>query len=254
MKLAVLLAAACLACGAAALRQVELPALPYRDDHLEPHISAETVRLHYGKHQAGYVNKLNELMADVPDDAFHVQPGSSLVSEVIKMMQPKDGFHKLASQIYNHALYFAMLSSEEAALPMASLPLSAAGDERLTFGDTILRDFESYAKLQGRMNIDAMSHFGSGWVWLVLNKASGKLEIVATHDGGCPLLVDDSVIPLLVCDVWEHAYYVDYRNERPRYIKAWAKLVDWAKVERRFDEGTIEKPASARGQRGYPEF
>ncbi|MCB9693026.1 MAG: superoxide dismutase [Alphaproteobacteria bacterium] len=182
----------------------ELPALPYASDALEPHISAETLSFHHGKHHAAYVSKLNAAV-----DATPALQGKSL-EELVKTTS--GGVFNNAAQTWNHTFYWHSMSPTGGGEPTGAI--KAAID----------RDFGSFAKFKEAFTNEAATHFGSGWAWLVKNGA-GKLEIVSTHDAGCPLT--DGKTPILTCDVWEHAYYVDRRNARPAYIDAWWALVNW---------------------------
>ncbi|MEZ4316648.1 MAG: superoxide dismutase [Myxococcota bacterium] len=182
----------------------ELPRLPYSNDALAPHISAETLSFHHGKHHAGYVAKLN---AAVEADAS--LQGKSL-EDLIRTT--KGGVFNNAAQIWNHTFYWNSLSPNGGGEPTGAI--KAAID----------RDFGSFAAFKEAFTNAAGTHFGSGWAWLVKNGA-GKLEVVGTHDAGCPLT--DGHTPILTCDVWEHAYYIDYRNARPDYVKGWWELVNW---------------------------
>ncbi|MCB9676651.1 MAG: superoxide dismutase [Alphaproteobacteria bacterium] len=181
-----------------------LPALPYSNDALAPHISAETLSFHHGKHHAGYVTKLNAAV-----DADASLKGKSL-EDLIKTTS--GGVFNNAAQVFNHTFYWNSLSP------------NGGGEPKGAIKAAIDRDFGSFAAFKDAFTAAAGGHFGSGWAWLVKN-ASGKLEIVQTHDAGCPLTSGQT--PILTCDVWEHAYYIDYRNARPDYINGWWALVNW---------------------------
>ena len=180
-----------------------LPELPYALDALAPHISKETLEFHHGKHHAGYVAKLN---AAVESDG--ALAGKSLEDLITSQ---KGGVFNNAAQIYNHSFYWKCLSPKGGGEPSGAI--AKAIDE----------SFGSFAAFKEQFSAAAGGHFGSGWAWLVQD--GGKLAIVATHDAGCPLT--DGKKPVLTCDVWEHAYYIDYRNARPSYIAAWWNLVNW---------------------------
>ena len=180
-----------------------LPELPYSKDALAPHISAETLEYHYGKHHAGYVNKLN---AAVEADASLA--GKSLEDLV---RTASGGVFNNAAQIFNHSFYWQSLSP------------SGGGEPRGAIADAINASFGSFGAFKDAFTTAAAGHFGSGWAWLV--KHGDRLEVTATHDAGCVLT--DGLTPVLTCDVWEHAYYIDYRNARPSYIAAWWNLVNW---------------------------
>jgi Fe-Mn family superoxide dismutase len=181
----------------------ELPALPYEKNALEPHISAETLDFHYGKHHQTYVTKLNGM---VPGTEFE---GKSL-EDVIK--SSSGGVFNNAAQIWNHTFYWNCLSP------------NGGGAATGALGDAITAKWGSYEKFVEDFSDKAVNNFGSSWTWLVKN-ASGELEIVNTSNAGCP--ITDNVTPLLTCDLWEHAYYIDYRNARPKYLEAFWNLVNW---------------------------
>ena len=180
-----------------------LPALPYDREALAPHISAETLDYHHGKHHQAYVTNLNNLIAGTDLE------GKSL-EEIIGASE--GGVFNNAAQVWNHTFYWKCLSPNGGGEPGGAL----AGKIAAQFG--------SFAGFKEQFTKAAATHFGSGWAWLVAD-ASGTLSITTTSNAGCPLR--EGFSPLLTCDVWEHAYYVDYRNARPAYIEAFWKLVDW---------------------------
>jgi Fe-Mn family superoxide dismutase len=182
---------------------IELPPLPYAKNALAPHISEETLEFHYGKHHAGYVTRLNTALAGTPD-------ASKSLEDLVKTATGAN-FNN-AAQIWNHTFYWNSLSP------------NGGGEPTGKIADAIKRDFGGFAQFKEAFTKAAGGHFGSGWAWLVL--ADGKLKIVETHDAACPLR--DGQKPILTCDVWEHAYYIDYRNARPDYIAAWWNLVNWS--------------------------
>ena len=188
----------------------ELPALPYADDALEPHISAETISFHYGKHHQTYVTNLNKL---VPGTAFE---GLS-VEQII--MKAEGGIFNNAAQIWNHTFYWNGLTPNGKD--------AASG----TLASAITEKFGSFDEFKAKFSTSAATNFGAGWTWLVKNN-DGSIEIVNTSNAGCPLT--DGQTPLLTCDVWEHAYYIDYRNARPKYVETFWKLVNWDFVEANF--------------------
>ena len=188
----------------------ELPQLPYAIDALAPHISKETLEYHYGKHHQTYVTNLINLVKDTP------QENMSLV-ELIKTTS--GGIFNNAAQVYNHTFYWYCLSPKGGNEPTGPL------------AEAIKKQFGSFAEFKELFNKTAAGTFGSGWAWLVKN-ASGALEIVSTSNAGCPLTQNQT--PLLTCDVWEHAYYIDYRNSRPNYLEAFWKLVNWEFVAANF--------------------
>ena len=181
----------------------ELPALPYAKDALAPHISAETLEFHHGKHHQTYVTNLNNL---VPNTEFE---GLSLEEIVLKS---SGGIFNNAAQVWNHTFYWNSLAPNAGGQPTGAL------------ADAINATFGSFEKFKEEFTKTAITTFGSGWAWLVKN-ADGSLALVSTSNAGTPLTTGQT--PLLTCDVWEHAYYVDYRNARPAYLEAFWALVNW---------------------------
>lgn len=182
----------------------ELPKLPYDMDALAPHISKETLEYHYGKHHQAYVNKLNGLLDDSDFD------GSSLEAII---MDAENGLFNNAAQIWNHTFYWHSMSPNGGGNP----------DNTLT---KILSDaFGSVDAFKEQFTNAALSQFGSGWAWLVKNK-KGELEIMSTPNANNPMR--EGKTPLLTCDVWEHAYYIDTRNNRGQYVSNFWELVNWA--------------------------
>ena len=181
-----------------------LPALPYNRDALQPHISAETIDFHYGKHHQAYVNNLNNMTQGKPE-------ANQSLEELIRTAAP-GGLFNNAAQVWNHTFYWNSMSPSGGGAPSGDVASAING---VWGGFDQFRDAFSAA---------AGGHFGSGWAWLVKD-ASGKLSIESTANAGCPLR--DGKTPLLTCDVWEHAYYIDYRNARPDYVKAFWNLVNW---------------------------
>lgn len=181
----------------------ELPALPYANDALAPHISAETIEYHYGKHHQTYVTNLNNL---VPGTEFE---GLSL-EDIVK--KSSGGIFNNAAQVWNHTFYWNCLSPNGGGEPTGGL------------ANAIERTFGSFEKFKEEFSKCAVTTFGSGWAWLVKNP-NGTLELVSTSNAGCPLTAGQ--VPVLTCDVWEHAYYIDFRNLRPKYLEAFWALVNW---------------------------
>lgn len=181
----------------------ELPALPYANDALAPHISAETIEYHYGKHHQTYVTNLNNL---VPGTEFE---GLSL-EDIVK--KSSGGIFNNAAQVWNHTFYWNCLSPNGGGAPTGGL------------ANAIERTFGSFDEFKEAFTKCAVTTFGSGWAWLVKN-ANGSLELVSTSNAGCPLTAGQT--PILTCDVWEHAYYIDFRNARPKYLEAFWSLVNW---------------------------
>ncbi len=188
-----------------------LPELPFANDALEPHISAETLEYHHGKHHASYVKKLN--------DKIEGTDFASMDLEDIIRKAPAGAIFNNAAQVWNHTFYWNCLSPHGGGKPHGDLAA------------VIDRTFGSLDRLKQAFADAAVDNFGSGWTWLVKN-GDGSIEIVNTDDAGNPLT--EGKQPLLTCDVWEHAYYIDYRNSRPNYLKAYWQLVNWAFVERNY--------------------
>lgn len=187
----------------------ELPVLPYGTDALEPYISAKTIEFHYGKHHQTYVTKLNGLLAG---SAFE----NAGLGEIIR--KAEGPVYNNGAQVWNHTFYWEGFSSRRGTSPQGNL---------LRMID---RDFGSFDQFRAKFTDAAVNLFGSGWAWLV-QKADGSLAIIQTGNAGNPLR--DGHKPLLTCDVWEHAYYLDYQNRRPDYVAAFWNLVDWDVVAAR---------------------
>jgi Fe-Mn family superoxide dismutase len=187
-----------------------LPTLPYSLDALEPYISRETLEFHYGKHHQTYVDNLNKL---IPGTEYE---GKSL-EDIIK--SSTGAIFNNAAQIWNHTFYFESLT------PSASAP---AG----TLADAITAKWGSVENFIAEFNKMALANFGSGWTWLVKN-ADRTLDIVNTSNAGTPLTTSD-ITAILTCDIWEHAYYIDYRNARAKYLENFWKVVNWEKVSERY--------------------
>jgi Fe-Mn family superoxide dismutase len=181
----------------------KLPELPWAKDALAPHISAETIEFHYGKHHNAYVTKLN---AGIKGTEFE----NLSLEEII--MKSSGGLFNNAAQVWNHTFYWNCLAP------------NAGGEATGAVADAINAKWGSFDKFKEEFTNSAATNFGSGWTWLVKNSA-GELEIVNTDDAGSPMT--DGKTALLTVDVWEHAYYVDYRNARPSYLEAFWKLVNW---------------------------
>jgi Fe-Mn family superoxide dismutase len=182
----------------------ELPELPYPIDALAPHVSKDTLAIHHGKHHAAYVAKLNALVAQ--DAALASKSLPDLVREA------KGALFNQAAQVWNHTFYWSSMSP------------SGGGEPTGELAALIRRDFGSFGDLKERFSQAATGHFASGWCWLVRDDG-GRLAVVDTHDADTPIARGQR--PLLTCDVWEHAYYLDYKNERPRYVQAWWNVVNW---------------------------
>lgn len=181
----------------------ELPDLPYAKSALAPHISEETLEFHYGKHHQTYVTNLNNL---IPGTEFETMSLEEIV------MKSSGGVFNNAAQIWNHTFYWNSLSPNGGGEPTGDL--AAAIDKA----------FGSFAAFKEAFTKTAVTTFGAGWGWLVKN-ADGSLALVSSSNAVCPLT--EGQTPLLTCDVWEHAYYIDYRNARPKYLEAFWSLVNW---------------------------
>ena len=185
----------------------KLPKLQYAMDALQPHISKETLEFHYGKHHNAYVTNLNNL---IPGTEFE-----DLTLEDIIKKAPAGGIFNNAAQVWNHSFYWNCLSPNGGGKPSGKLL------------EAINKAFGSFDEFKAMFTKSAVTNFGSGWTWLV-NGENG-LEIINTSNAGTALTSGKTV--LLTCDVWEHAYYVDYRNVRPQYVAAFWNLVNWDFVE-----------------------
>jgi superoxide dismutase, Fe-Mn family len=186
---------------------VTLPALPYARDALAPHISAETIDYHYAKHHQAYVTNLNNLIKDTPLD-------SQSLEDIVK--NSAGGIFNNAAQVWNHTFYWNCLSPNGGGEPTGKL------------ADAINSAFGSFAQFKEAFTKTTVGTFGSGWGWLV-QKADGTLALESTSNAGTPLTGPNRA--LLTCDVWEHAYYIDYRNLRPKYVESFWNLVNWKFVE-----------------------
>ena len=182
---------------------IELPALPYDRTALEPHISAETIDFHYGKHHQAYVTNLNNM---IPGTEF----AEMSLEDIVRKSQ--GGMFNNAAQIWNHTFYWNSLSPRGGGEPTGKL------------ADAIRTAFGSFAEFKEKFSQAAIGTFGSGWAWLV-QRPDGTLGIVSTSNAATPLTGADR--PLLTCDVWEHAYYIDYRNARAKYVESFWNLVNW---------------------------
>lgn len=187
----------------------QLPPLPYQEDALEPHISGRTLSFHYGKHHQAYVTNLNNLIADT-------DLASKSLEDIIKATAnnaEKAGIFNNAAQVWNHTFYWH------------SMKPNGGGEPRGSLGEKINKDFGSFAEFVTAFKQAGATQFGSGWAWLVLDK-DGSLKVTKTPNADLPMVHGQKA--LLTCDVWEHAYYLDYQNKRPDYIDVFLKnLVNW---------------------------
>ena len=182
---------------------IELPALPYDRAALEPHISAETIDFHYGKHHQTYVTNLNKMIEGTEFESMDLEA-------IIRKSQ--GGMFNNAAQVWNHTFYWNCLSPNGGGEPTGAL------------AEAINKAFGSFAQFKEQFSQTAITTFGSGWGWLV-QRPDGSLALVSTPNAATPLTGSDK--PLLTCDVSEHAYYIDYRNARPKYVEAFWNLVNW---------------------------
>jgi Fe-Mn family superoxide dismutase len=199
----------------------ELPALPYDKGALAPHMSAETLEFHHGKHHKAYVDKTNGFVTEKGLEGLKL-------SEVIKKAKETGdkGLFNNSAQIWNHSFFWQCLSPEKQA-PTGKL------------ADLINDGFGSAEALVKQLVAESTNHFASGWGWLVLD--GGKLKVTSLHDADTPV-VYDGMLPLLTIDVWEHAYYVDYRNARPAYLDAVsANLINWEFVAQNLDGAGVSR-------------
>jgi Fe-Mn family superoxide dismutase len=199
----------------------ELPPLPYAYDALEPIIDQETMTLHHTKHHAAYTTKLNEAVAQ--DAALQDKSIEEILATISTLPQ---AVRNNGGGFWNHIFFWETMT-----------PGGGAPSSRLA--EAITRDFGSLDALKEKFNAAGLGQFGSGWAWLVVD-GNGTLEVVSTPNQDNPLMdvVQNSGTPILGNDVWEHAYYVTYRNDRGAYLKAWWDVVNWDKVAERYDAAT----------------
>lgn len=182
----------------------KLPPLPYELNALEPHISRETLEYHYGKHHQAYVDNLNKLIQNTEN-------AHASLEDIIMKSQPGPLFNN-AAQVWNHTFYWHCLTPHSKGQPSGKLLKD------------IEATFNSFDEFKEKFTQTAIGTFGSGWAWLVRNK-NNTLEIISTSNAGLPMTQHKKA--LLTCDVWEHAYYIDYRNARPKYVQTFWELVNW---------------------------
>jgi len=192
------------------MAQFTLLAIPFLQDALEPHISKTTIEFHYGKHHQTYVDNLNKLIIGTEFE------NSDLEYIVINA---NGGIFNNAAQVWNHNFYWNCLTPKSTLKPEGKLM------------EAIVEEFGSFEQFKEKFTNSAVTLFGSGWAWLVKNQ-EGKLEIIQTSNAENPMRQGKK--PLLVCDVWEHAYYLDKQNRRPAYLESYWQIVDWKKVEERY--------------------
>jgi len=179
-----------------------LPPLPYAKDALQPHMSAETLEYHYGKHHQAYVTNLNNLIKGTEFENLSLE-------EIIK--KSSGGIFNNAAQVWNHTFFWNGMAPNAGGAPTGAV------------ADAINAKWGSFDKFKEEFQKSAVGNFGSGWTWLV--QKDGGVDIVNTSNAGTPLTGTDK--PLLTCDVWEHAYYIDYRNARPKFVEGYWNLVNW---------------------------
>lgn len=190
--------------------QHQFPPLPYALDALQPHISKETLEFHYGKHHQAYVTNLNNLVKGTEFE-------NASLKDIIR--KSSGGIFNNAAQVWNHTFYWNCLAPR------------AGGEPKGPLAEAVSRKFGSVASFKEAFSKSAVGNFGSGWTWLV-KKADGSVDLANTSNAATPLTGPDK--PLLTCDVWEHAYYVDYRNRRPDYVAAFWNLVNWEFAAKNF--------------------
>ncbi|MEI6050763.1 MAG: superoxide dismutase [Bacteroidota bacterium] len=188
----------------------ELPKLPYKLNALIPYISEETLDYHYGKHHQAYVNNLNGL---IPGTEFE----KADLERIIK--KAEGGIFNNAAQVWNHTFYFESFSPDGRKIPQGAI------------ADAIKGSFGSFDAFKEQFNKAAATLFGAGWVWVVKNE-DNTLAILKESNAGNPLRI--GLKPVMTCDVWEHAYYIDYRNKRPDYIKSFWEILDWDIIAKRY--------------------
>jgi len=196
------------------------PALPYAENALAPHISAETIGFHYGKHHATYISKYNDMVSGTPFDDQNIED----VIVATANDPEKAGLFNNGAQAWNHSFYWNSLSPDGCGTPGGQI------------GEKINADFGGYEKFREELANAAATQFGSGWAWLVLDK--GQLKIVKTANAQTPLT--NGMFPILTIDVWEHAYYLDYQNRRPDYVSAViGELLNWDFAASNFEAAQV---------------
>jgi Fe-Mn family superoxide dismutase len=197
----------------------QLPNLPYGFEALEPHIDAQTMQIHHGKHHATYVNNLNAALDKHAE--LHRKGLDSLLAEISQVPEDiRTAVRNHGGGHANHSLFWTIMTPK------------GGGEPKGKLGDTIKTTFGDFGKFKEQFTQAATTRFGSGWAWLAL--AKGKLEIYSTANQDNPLM--DGKQPVMGLDVWEHAYYLKYQNRRPDYIAAWWNVVNWREIEKRYEE------------------
>ncbi|KKP43329.1 MAG: Superoxide dismutase [Parcubacteria group bacterium GW2011_GWA2_33_14] len=201
------------------IKKYELPILPYEYNALEPYIDEETMKIHHDKHHAAYVNNLNTAIEKYPD-LFSKSSEDLLINLNEVPEDIKAAVRNNAGGHINHSAFWQSMSP------------NAGGEPKGKLGEEINKSFGNFEEFKNKFNDAGVKRFGSGWVWLVVNK-EGKLDIVSTPNQDNPIM--DGQKPLLGNDVWEHAYYLKYKNMRVDYLKAWWSVVNWEEVNRKFE-------------------
>lgn len=199
----------------------ELPKLSYSYDSLEPYIDKETMEIHHSKHHQTYVDKLNQALEK------HEELQGKDVEELLKNLdsvseEVRTAVKNHAGGHFNHSFFWTILKKNV--------------DPKGEILEAIKKDFESYENFSVLFKQAAVTQFGSGWAWLVLNPRGNKLEIIQTHDQESPISMN--LVPLMVIDVWEHAYYLKYQNRRPDYVDAFIKVINWEEVNKNYLKAT----------------
>jgi Fe-Mn family superoxide dismutase len=195
-----------------------VPALPYAFDALEPHIDARTMEIHHDKHHAAYVNNLNNALKDHPELA--AKPVNELIADLSSVPEAiRTAVRNNGGGHSNHTFFWEIMGPGKGGAPVGTL------------AEAITKTFGSFDEFKGKFEAAGVGRFGSGFVWLIVNK-QGALEIVSTPNQDSPIM--DGNKPVLANDVWEHAYYLHYQNRRPDYLKAWWNVVNWDHAEQNF--------------------
>ncbi len=187
----------------------ELPKLSYELNALEPHISKKTLEFHYGKHHQAYITNLNNLVKGTKFE-------NASLEQIVR--EAEAGIYNNGAQVWNHSFYWESFSPKGGGEPTGDL------------NNAIIKSFGSFSEFKEKFTKAAATLFGSGWAWLIV-KSDGSLDITQESNAGNPL--KQNLKPILTCDVWEHAYYLDYQNKRPDYINSFWNIIDWNKVDKR---------------------
>jgi len=195
-----------------------LPPLPYAFDALEPHIDARTMEIHHDKHHAAYVNNLNNTLKDHPE--FASKPVNELIADLASVPEAiRTAVRNNGGGHSNHTFFWEIMGSGKGGAPVGTL------------ADAITKTFGSFDEFKAKFEAAGVGRFGSGFVWLIVNK-QGALEIISLPNQDSPYM--DGNKPVIANDVWEHAYYLNYQNRRPDYLKAWWNVVNWDKAEQNY--------------------